>query len=240
MSVIQVGPHNVAVWERFLPVQSNAKDWQSYQSFKGETSDNLGRRLRFLSLAQLVRRVAEDRIPGKYIECGSLMGHSAHVIASTMTQCGVRQRLMLFDSFEGLSPATKEDFNVAPGHVDIKGIQSNLRAGVSMFASPIETAMHNLEEHDFIDYYKGWIPETFAGHENEQFAFGHIDVDLYQPVKASLEFVYPRMATGGIIQIDDYNFIDWPGANQAVDEFLAAAKPSFFFELPLGGAFLIK
>lgn len=237
---IKPGPHNVASWGRFTPVQTESEDWQSYRSFKGQSTDTLSRRMRALALAQLVRGVAARGLPGKYIECGCYRGHSTHVIARTMTLCGVDRRLMVFDSFEGLSPAAPEDFDVGPRHVDRQGLQAQLRSGKQMFASSLEETKANLKEHGFIDYVKGWIPESFAGHEDERFAFAHVDLDLYQPVKAALEFIYPRMPAGGVILVDDYNFTDWPGAHRAVDAFVAAADPTFFFALPLGGAFLVK
>ena len=45
-----------------------------------------------------------------------------------------------------------------------------------------------------------------------------MDVDLYNPTKAGLEFFYPRLASGGVIIIHDYN-PDWPGIMKAVDDF---------------------
>ena len=147
---------------------------------------------------------------------------------------------MSSNSFEGLSAPTAEDLEVSPNHIDTFGQQADLRSGKRMFAASLEVVQQNLAEHDFIVYHPGWIPQTFAGLEKERFAYVHVDVDLYQPVKDSLNFFYERLSPGGIIQIDDYNFLDWPGAHKAVDEFLPKAKPSFFFELPLGGAFLIK
>lgn len=240
MNTQAVTPDRVANWERFRPVLEGSDDWKSYTSFKGQGSDNLSKRIRLLSLAQLVRRVAAAGIPGAFAECGCFLGHSTHVIARTMTLNGRKEPLLVFDSFQGLSPAAPEDLDVGAKHVDSFGQQAKLRAGKKMFAADMATTMRNLAEHKFIVFYPGWIPDTFVGVEEKQFAFVHVDVDLYQPVKDSLEFFYERLSPGGIVQIDDYNFTDWPGAQKAVDEFVAAKKPSFFFELPLGGAFLIK
>ena len=47
----------------------------------------------------------------------------------------------------------------------------------------------------------------------------HIDVDLYQPTKDSLEYFWARLVSGGRMVCDDYN---WPGAKRAVDSFCAA------------------
>lgn len=229
----------VADWERFQPVQEGSADWNAYRSFKGPMFDSLGRRMRGFALAQLVGQAAKSKVPGDYAECGCFMGHSTHIIAQTMTDNGVNMPLFVFDSFAGLSPATPEDF-VTGENLDKKGMQARLRTGESMFASPLQQTAANLVQHQFIKFVPGWIPETLPVVAGRSFAFVHIDLDVYAPIKAALAFFYERLSPGGIIFVDDYNFTDWPGAKIATDEVLAGQPPSFFFELPLGGAFLIK
>ncbi|HEX3704868.1 MAG TPA: TylF/MycF/NovP-related O-methyltransferase, partial [Vicinamibacterales bacterium] len=64
--------------------------------------------------------------------------------------------------------------------------------------------------------------------EAERFEFGanwvrillHIDVDLYEPTRDSIAFLYERMNPGGIVVCDDYGFMTCPGATKAIDEFL--------------------
>ncbi|MCB2106654.1 MAG: class I SAM-dependent methyltransferase [Rhodobacteraceae bacterium] len=238
--IAKSAPERWAIWERFRPVQENAEDWQTYCSFRGEASDTLSKRTRFLSLAQLVRRVAAAGIQGAVAECGCFTGHSTHVIARTMTLCGIASPLHVFDSFEGLSAPTNADMITSDRHTNPSAVNTILRTTEKMFASDLSTTMANLSEHKFIVFNPGWIPESFAGMEDEHYAFVHIDVDLYEPTRDCLDFFYPRLNRGGVIQIDDYNFMDWPGSQKAVDEFLAREKPSFFFELPLGGAFMVK
>jgi hypothetical protein len=62
--------------------------------------------------------------------------------------------------------------------------------------------------------------------EDRRFKLVHIDVDLYQPTRDSVEFFYPRMVPGGVILCDDYGSTRCPGARRAMDE--------FFFEKPEG------
>lgn len=83
------------------------------------------------------------------------------------------------------------------------------------------------------------IPNRFKEVSEKKFSFVHIDVDLYQPIRNSLEFFYNRMLPGGIIVFDDYGFTFFPGAKKAVDEFMQN-KNDFFIALPSGQAFLIK
>ena len=67
-------------------------------------------------------------------------------------------------------------------------------------------------------FHPGYFPETAKKTENDIFALVNMDADLYKPTKAGLEFFYPRLSSGGVLIIHDYN-PDWPGIMKAVDEF---------------------
>jgi hypothetical protein len=61
----------------------------------------------------------------------------------------------------------------------------------------------------------------------------HIDCDLYEPIRAALEYFYPRMVPGGYIVMHDYTSMAWNGAERAIDEFFAD-KPESVIPLPDG------
>jgi O-methyltransferase len=46
-----------------------------------------------------------------------------------------------------------------------------------------------------------------------------LDVDLYAPTLAGLEYFYPRLAIGGIMFVHDYNNLRYKGVKSAVDKF---------------------
>lgn len=81
---------------------------------------------------------------------------------------------------------------------------------------------------DRVVFHPGFIPVTFSGLEAEQIAFAHIDVDIYKSIVDCLDFIWPRLSSGGVIVFDDYGFPTCPGARQAVDTFFAAKQ-----EVPL-------
>ncbi len=75
------------------------------------------------------------------------------------------------------------------------------------------------------------IPAVLEEVGAERVAWAHIDVDIYAAVRDCLEYLYPRMAPGGMIVLDDYGFPSCPGARRAVDEFFAGRprrRPSAF------------
>jgi len=224
-----------AGWQRYIPVISNGPDWQAYKSFKGSWTDSDSKRIRFLNLAQLVRQSPRN---GLVAECGCLKGHSTHLIATVMAQSGFGTTpLLVFDSFQGLSEPSEIDLQSS----DLAAFMDDCkRSGKKPFGVELPTVMKNLREHKMIQFFEGWIPDRFQEVADRKFALVHIDVDLYEPTRDSLQFFYPRLLPGGAIQIDDYNFANWPGATVAVNEFLTEHKPSMFIQLPLGGAYLIK
>ena len=65
---------------------------------------------------------------------------------------------------------------------------------------------------------KGFFPETAQGLE-ERFALVSIDVDLYAPTLAGLEYFYPRLVRGGAILLHDYNSLQFDGVRKAVEEY---------------------
>jgi len=138
-----------------------------------------------------------------------------------------------FDSFEGLDQ---------PGAFDI-----DPRSNVPFFSKgsvkgwKANTISHKLSERHkcSIELIEGWIPACFKGYEDKKFVFAHIDVDLYQATMDSLEFIYERLVSGGVILFDDYGFVMCAGARKAIDEFMAG-KPEPVILIPTGQAFLIK
>ena len=193
-------------------------------------TDNALRRRRHYVLNYLLDNI--DFSEGDVCEAGCWRGLSAYQIASYIKKNDIKTRFHIFDSFEGLSPFQKEDI-----YSGEKRSQEKIQ---KQFACSIEEVKANLNEFNFIDYYKGWVPDQFYHVADRRFTFVHIDLDLYQPIRDSLEFFYPRLLKKGIMVFDDYGFVQFPGAKKAVDEFLKTNSHDFFLPLPSGQAFLVK
>lgn len=174
----------------------------------------LSRRFRFHALA---RHLQETRgVPGEVAECGSGSGLSSFVLCSYLRLedaafAGAGYRL--FDSFRGLSEPGPED-SIPAGHPDEKALRLNARAG--NFAFSLGDLQQVLAGFPEVSYHAGWIPDCFAGLPERRYRFVHLDVDLYQPTRAALDYFFPRLAAGGMIVSDDFG---WPGAQKAIREF---------------------
>lgn len=190
--------------------------------------------LRQAALYDCARQVLRDRVAGAFAECGCFRGQASYLLASMVAEAKAARNLHVFDSFEGLS--SFED-------ADRAGIERDAAREARMrahFAWPEESFRQVMAVFgNAVKSYRGWIPDRFPEVADETFALVHIDVDLYQPTRDSLEFFYPRLAPGGWIVIDDYNTLPYPGANTAVDAFVATIDPACAVPGQIGG-FLIR
>ena len=66
---------------------------------------------------------------------------------------------------------------------------------------------------------KGYFPDSTYDMEEIKYSFVHIDVDLYKPTKAGLEYFWPRMSPGGYIFCHDLQAPTFPAARIAIKEF---------------------
>jgi hypothetical protein len=209
-------------------VGEDLKLWLRDQAFFGEY-----RRLsprspraaeRVFAVRELVRSLSD--VEGDTAECGVFQGTTSFFIC----QARGRGPHHVFDSFAGLS---------APSPEDDPEDESATKWRTGDFAAPEILAKRNLAEFPFVRFYPGWIPERFPEVADRSFCFVHIDVDLYEPTRDSLEFFFPRVVHGGMIVCDDYGFANCPGAHRACDEF-AVRGAARLVHLPTGQGLFLK
>ena len=176
----------------------------------------------------LAEQIEERNVCGDVAEVGVFRGEFAALI----NQAFPTRKLHLFDTFSGF---TKED-------IDVEQEFGLSRAKVGDFSETTEEAVCGIMPHPKnIELHKGFFPDTFAGCEDEIFAFVSLDVDLYAPTAAALPLFWPRMSTGGVIIVHDYNSTQFTGARKAVKEFCAKEN---IYPIPIcdlhGSVLLVK
>jgi hypothetical protein len=183
------------------------------------------KRLRRAQRAYQLARYAEmtAMVPGSRAECGVLRGLSALLVAATLRRAAPAfdlKLLYLIDSFEGLSAMHPADaLSAGPG-----GVTYSMREGA--FGNTSAGHVRGVME-DCCSIVQGWIPEVLESLPETQWAFVHLDVDLYEPTLGGLEYFVPRLAPGAVVINDDYLSPLFPGAGQAWDEFFAERRLPF-------------
>jgi len=175
---------------------------------------SLDRKWMLTQLLKLARKVDGDSA-----ECGAWRGGSSWLIAR-----GLNRTHHVFDSFEGLSPPAERD-------------GAHFKKGdLAVSEEEFRTRMAGIPG---LQIYKGWIPTRFPEIADRRFCLVHVDVDLHQPTRDSIDFFYPRLNRGGILLLDDYGFHICPGAREAADDYFRD-KPEPILELPSGQGLVIK
>jgi hypothetical protein len=175
-------------------------------------NDNPARHRRYVKLFDSV--IKTSKLDGYIAECGCYRGCSLNLICRTLVVFNGKydgSNLIAVDSFQGLSAATDKD------QIDPKFYEQQRKA----MSIPIEIVQHHLVEFPKITYYDGWIPEVFIKIPEHTYRFVHVDVDMYEPTLASLEYFWPRLIKDAIMICDDYSSKKFKGAKKAVDEFCA-------------------
>jgi hypothetical protein len=162
-------------------------------------------------------------LKGAFAECGVYKGGTAYILKENIL---LGKNLYLFDTFEGMPITVVAD----PSKHKVGDFGDTSVNNVKAF----------LGESKNIKYEVGTIPKTFESLPEEEYAFVHIDVDLFAPALVSCEYFYPKMVDGGIILFDDYGFEKYKNAEKAaVDEFFRHKNENVIV-LPTGQAFIIK
>ncbi|MFI6085831.1 TylF/MycF/NovP-related O-methyltransferase [Streptomyces sp. NPDC051217] len=168
------------------------------------------------------RHVVRHNIPGDIVECGVWRGGSMQACAKTLLALGETDRgLHLFDTFEGMPPPTAEDLRRdGKSAEDLLAAQGKDRP-IWAIAS-LEDVQAGFEQVPYpgerVHYVQGMVEDTVPQQAPERISILRLDTDWYASTKHELEFLYPRLVSGGVLLIDDYGY--WQGSRQAVDEFL--------------------
>ena len=178
---------------------------------------------RISALIDAVNYVVDQGINGDIVECGVWRGGSMMAVAQTLAsrQCASRA-LWLYDTFEGMSPPEERDVDHV-GHSAAKLLadQSPEDPTSVWCQCSLEEVKKNLAKVDYpqeqIHFLKGPVEKTIPDLVPEKIALLRLDTDWYQSTKHELIHLFPRLADGGVLIIDDYGH--WQGCRQAVDEY---------------------
>jgi O-methyltransferase len=217
------------VWDIFFSQNYAPVAWQ-YARKSGELSHELiskekkyPDKVRFFNFWFQVERLKKNRIPGAFAEAGVYKGESAAILH----KMDPGRIFHLFDTFTGF-PA--RDLVHESGEAATYTVKN--------FADTrVDEVLRRIGGNENIRIHQGYFPETTEG-ISDSFALVNLDLDLYVPTKAALEFFYLRLSPGGVILVHDYN-PKWEGICRAVDEFMAKIPESLILMPDRDGSCMI-
>lgn len=196
-------------------------------------------------------RLNHDQIDGDILEAGVYRGGSLIAMGLLLRELGSSKKVYGFDTFQGFPPEKVAQDQLAQfaklnslGKISEAHFQATLRnarlreavlgfeAGVDTISSSGRFDMTSLDllkrkirffDLDNVVLVEGQFSDTMrASHEEPSKIMATlIDCDLYKGYVSTLAFCWPRLEEGGMVFLDEYFSLKFPGARTAVDEFVA-------------------
>lgn len=145
-----------------------------------------------MNIYHLLSRVVLLKIPGEVVEFGCNEGHTSAIMQKTLDGLNSNKKIYVYDSFEGLPEISKKDKKGVLGKGDLNTSEKKLIATFKKFNLKVPV----INKYWFKDIPKNKIPKKVC--------FAHLDGDLYESTKDSLEKIYSHLSKGAIVVIDDY------------------------------------
>ena len=181
-------------------------------------------------LRDATRYVVSNAVPGAIVECGVWRGGSMLAVAQTLLDLGKTDvDLYLFDTFEGMPEPTEEDVHwtgeSAAALLAREPRDENSHLWAEAPLDRVTQVMHSVAyPKSRIHLVKGNVEDTIPDEAPVDIALLRLDTDWYASTYHELAHLYPRLARGGVLIIDDYGW--WRGAGKATDEYFAGNSPA--------------
>jgi hypothetical protein len=160
-----------------------------------------------------MEQVLANGVPGDFVETGVWRGGGTiYMRAFLEVHHQHDRRVWVADSFEGLPKPNVKKYKADEG--------SALWQSEYLVVS-LEEVQGNFQSYDLMDdqvcFLKGFFADTMPIAPIREIAVLRLDGDMYESTMVVLENLYPRLASGGFVIIDDYGMI--PACNRAVDDY---------------------
>jgi O-methyltransferase len=188
-----------------------------YPPFLGDAHEALRYHEDYVRLAMFVlalRRLDGEAIAGAIAEVGVYRGDTSIVLH----RASPRRAMHLFDTFGGFPTG------------DLEHGTSEQEAGRFQNTS-IDYVRGRMPSDANVTLHPGRVPETLSAVEAERFAFVLLDLDLYPPTVAAIEFFYPRLVPGGFLFLHDYNNPESNWACKRAMDALIEDKPESLIDM---------
>ncbi len=170
------------------------------------------RRMRNIRI--LLERVILEGVKGDFVETGVWRGGACIYARGIFAAHNIKDRAVwVADSFNGLPPPSPEQYPADDG--DVHHTYEQLRVSRSEVAQNF--AAYQLLD-DQVRFLEGWFSETLPAAPIEQIAVLRLDGDMYESTIQALEYLYPKLSSGGYVIIDDFGLRP---CRKAVDDYRA-------------------
>jgi hypothetical protein len=177
---------------------------------------------RLSHLHECVNDILDHNIDGDFVETGVWAGGSCMFMAHVLKDRLQKRTIWMYDTYEGMTKPNDKDKKKDADSLAIEKWEVNRRCGYNEWCYvPFKVVRSNMRRTDYplkyVKMVKGDILDTLPDKAPDKISLLRLDTDFYESTKHALEVLYPRLAIGGHLIIDDYGC--WEGAKIAVDQY---------------------
>jgi hypothetical protein len=174
------------------------------------------------------------RLEGDFVECGV---HTGILSGAVMTWLDFAKhagrRFYLFDTWQGVPP---EQMSEEEKRADVFDRNKKYQDGDATHAA----VLRKFSRWPNAVVVRGRVPDTLgAMADSKAVAYASIDMNVAAPEIAAIDFLWPRIARGGFILIDDYGWALHLAQKKAWDDF-ARKQGVMILALPTGQGLIAK
>jgi len=176
--------------------------------------------VRYLVRYELFKKILG--VKGSIVECGVYKGASLLFFAklsSIYEPYAFNRKIIGFDSFAGFPAVDEKD-----GSFAYAGDLADVNLGVIEKCVKLYDDNRPVGHVDKVKLVKGdaleTVPRYFSENPSALVALLYLDFDIYEPTKAALSAILPRMPKGAIVAFDELNDSRRPGETVALLESL--------------------
>jgi hypothetical protein len=176
---------------------------------------------RFLAMYELFKLILP--VKGSIVECGVFRGFSLMSwakLSSILEPENLTRRIYGFDSFNGF-PSVSSNDRTGSGIAEVGDFQTSSYDELTELLRVYDQDRF-LGHIPKVQLIRGdaskTIPEFVQQNRHLLVSMLFIDLDLYEPTKAALEHILPRMPKGSILAFDELDNPIWPGETEALLE----------------------
>ena len=160
------------------------------------------------------------QLDGDFVECGCYKGTGVKTVVDYLGGTAFPKPFWAYDLFEH-------------GPDDIHHAQKEHSPGL------YDDVRARFRDYPGVRIIRGRIPEVFVGQSPERIAYLHLDLNQAPAEIATLDALFDRVVSGGIIILDDYEWSSYRPQKLAEDPWFEA-RSYRVFPLPTGQGMVLK
>jgi O-methyltransferase len=166
---------------------------------------------RLHDLQACVESVVAEGIQGDLVEAGVWRGGASLLMRAALDALGDRDRtVVVADSFQGFPQGDGREGAAAPW------------SAMHYLGVPLEevrASFARLGVADGVEFVPGFFQDTLPGLRDRAWSLVRLDGDTYEATRLALDCLYPGLAVGGHLIVDDFGTVE--DCRRAVEDFRA-------------------